>query len=766
MNIELEQNKKFINRYLGQKEALPLEARELLASEDKGSILLYSLIDLDDQLKFCEHWLIITDGFITIMAERNEQFLILKRFELSKIAQVKELRSLSCSSLIFIEAHDKEALAKVQFTHRQKVIMGHIKFLCENATDQRFTEMTHTLLGGNDNADAIYQESVMKPIVEAQNSVTSENAKTLWRLLSYLRPYKRELLLGSSGAVATTLVSLVPAYISGRLIDEVVRPFQDESLSMNEASTLGWIMVGTLGITYLLREFFIYIRLNKMSILGEKVAYDLRRELYAHLQTLSMDFFSRKQTGSIISRVSSDTDRIWDFVAFGVVETGIAVITLLGLSAVLIALDWRLGLVMALPVPLLLYSIYNHGEKMKKLFLKAWRKWSNVTAVLSDTIPGIQVVKAFNQEEKEKRRFDQRNEEVTDEFNNIHGEWTKFWPLLMLTFQGVLFAVWCFAMPRLISEENHLSAGTFVSFLLYMTMFSAPIEILGQVARMVNRALSSAYRIFEILDTRATVTNVANPTHLKEVCGNVEFKNVFFSYDGVRPILQDLSFQVKAGEMIGLVGSSGGGKSTITKLIARFYDAQAGKILIDGKELRELDLGKFRRQVGMVLQEPYLFHGSIIENIAYGVPEATRAEIIEAAKIANAHNFIGKLPLGYDTVIGERGHTLSGGERQRVSIARAVLANPRILILDEATSAVDTETERKIQDALDRLIEGRTVFAVAHRLSTLRKADRIFVIGKGNIEEQGTHSELLEKEDGAYAKLHRMQSEMNKEFAL
>lgn len=281
---------------------------------------------------------------------------------------------------------------------------------------------------------------------------------------------------------------------------------------------------------------------------------------------------------------------------------------------------------------------------------------------------------------------------------------------------------------------------------------------------MLNRALSSAYRIFEVLDTKASIVDKENPLKLNELKGNVEFKNVFFSYDGVRPILQDLNFNVKAGEMIGLVGSSGGGKSTITKLIARFYDVNGGQILIDGHPLKDLEMGGYRKQVGMVLQEPYLFHGSIWDNIAYGVPNASAKEVIEAAKIANAHNFIGRLHLGYDTVIGERGHTLSGGERQRISIARAVLANPRILILDEATSAVDTETERKIQDALDKLIEGRTVFAVAHRLSTLRKADRIFVIGKGSITEQGTHSELLKIKNGEYAKLHRMQQEMSEEF--
>ncbi len=772
MTIEKNERKKIIEHFLGQAECLPETAKQLIAENSLGSIQLYALIDLNESLKFCEQWIVVTDKYLVTLAHRetitSSDIVIVKQFELSRIAEVKEVRSLSCSSLTFIEAHDLASLAKIYFTHRQKVIMGHIKYYCENKGNFfELNDLEHKQ-DNLDQAERLYQEGITKPIVEAQNSVTSENAKTLWRLLSYLLPYKKELILGMIGAVATTLVSLVPAYVSGKLIDDVIRPFQDGSLTFSQARDIGWIMLGCLGVSYALREFFIYVRLNKMSILGEKVAKDLREQLYRHLQTLSMDFFSSKQTGSIISRVSADTDRIWDFVAFGVVEVSIALITLTGLSVVLMALDFQLGVIMTIPVPFLLYGIYDHGEKMKKLFLRAWRKWSNVTAVLSDTIPGIQVVKAFNQEKKEELRFNKRNEEVTNEFNHIHEAWTKFWPILMTSFQAVLLTVWIFALPRLIGakEQEALSAGTFISFLLYMTMFQAPIEVLGQVARMLNRALSSAYRIFEVLDTKTSISNSEDAQEISEVRGDVEFKNVFFSYDGVRPIIKDLSFNVRAGEMIGLVGSSGGGKSTITKLIARFYDIQGGRILIDGVDLKDVELGSFRKQVGMVLQDPYLFHGSIMENIAYGVPDATSKEIIEAAIMANAHNFIGRLPHGYDTVVGERGHTLSGGERQRISIARAILANPRILILDEATSAVDTQTERKIQDALDKLIVGRTVFAVAHRLSTLRKANRIFVIGQGKIVEEGTHNELLKDEEGKYSTLHRMQQEMSESFAL
>ncbi|MCH7890741.1 MAG: ATP-binding cassette domain-containing protein [Gemmatimonadetes bacterium] len=291
-------------------------------------------------------------------------------------------------------------------------------------------------------------------------------------------------------------------------------------------------------------------------------------------------------------------------------------------------------------------------------------------------------------------------------------------------------------------------------------MFIGPMEIIGQMARTVQRATTSAHRVFEVLDTEPEIVDVAEPLRLEPVEGRVTFENVSFGYDGVRQVLRSVSFDVEPGEMIGLVGPSGGGKTTVTNLIARFYDVTAGRVLVDGVDVRTLETGHFRRQLGMVLQEPYLFHGSIMENIRYGNVEAPAEEIIEAAKAANAHDFVVKLPQGYDTIVGERGQNLSGGERQRVSIARAILHNPRILILDEATSSVDTETERKIQEAMDRLVAGRTVFAIAHRLSTLHKASRLFVMKDGRLAEAGTHEELLSKPDGIYARLHGLQMEL------
>jgi ATP-binding cassette subfamily B protein len=294
-----------------------------------------------------------------------------------------------------------------------------------------------------------------------------------------------------------------------------------------------------------------------------------------------------------------------------------------------------------------------------------------------------------------------------------------------------------------------------------MTMFIAPIDIIGQMARIMNRATSSAHRIFEVLDTQPQVVDQKHAIRLEPVEGRVTFEDVTFGYDGVRQVVRGISFDVEPGEVIGLVGPSGGGKTTVTNLIARFYDVTGGRVLIDGVDLRDLDTGHYREQLGMVLQDPYLFHGSVIDNIRYGMPDADPERVIEAAIAANAHDFLCKLPDGYDTMVGERGHTLSGGERQRISIARAVLHDPRILILDEATSSVDTETEYKIQEALDRLVADRTVFAIAHRLSTLRRADRIFVIDEGRLTEHGTHLELMAKPEGTYRRLCELQQELS-----
>jgi ATP-binding cassette subfamily B protein len=763
------QNKRNLNdsdliaRYTTQPAMLPLALRSQIEQQIDGQpVQLYALADLDQSMQLCEIWVVLSQDYLVIAESVDDSdhydFKIINR---DTIRTVHELTGLSCSSLLIDGPTGDTRLAVLRYSHRQRRAMENIRYLLDQCIDGCDIQP--------EDADQVYASAITQPVRDAQASVSGQQLTVLWRLLSYLGPYRRELMIGMLAAVVMTILSLLPPYLTKYLIDQVVKPFETGAMTMDQAQLIGWVVIATLALAYLLREVGHWLRLRYMSILGEFVAADLRRELYEHLQRLSLSFYTRKQTGSIISRVSHDTDRLWDFIAFGVVEVSLSVIMLLGLSVMLLYLDWRLGLVMVLPLPLVFFALLLHSRNLKRLFLRAWRKWSAVTEVLSDTIPGMRVVKAFNQERREIHRFNVSNDNALFEFNSLHGIWSRFWPLLMLALHVMAIAVWMFALPRLLNGQDGqvmgLSFGTFMAFLLYTGMFFQPIETVGMVTRMMNRATSSALRIFEILDTQPDISDVTDSVKLDPVSGRVTFQDVNFSYDGVRQVLRDVSFDIAPGEMIGLVGHSGSGKTTVTNLISRFYEATGGSILIDGHDIRRLDTGHYRRQIGVVLQDSHLFHSTVVENIRYGSPQASLGEVIEAARAANAHEFVTRLPNGYDTVVGERGHTLSGGERQRIAIARAILNDPRILILDEATSSVDTETERKIQEALERLVEGRTVFAVAHRLSTLRRATRLLVLKEGRLVEQGSHRELLDREDGVYRKLHESQREMHEMFA-
>lgn len=750
-------NSELFVRYLGQSPELPELARAAARSAFSGeAIVAYALSDLDRELSLRELWFVLSARRAAVVTREGAGYRALC-FDRSMIRAISGEPGLSCQVLRIHGEPDRAPLAELYFTRRQRRGMCRLGFLLEQALEQRNVSVG--------DPDLEYANAVLEPVRQAQALVVSNQLAVVWRLLKYLEPYRRRVLWGMSAAFGITVLSMLPPFMTGHLVDHVIGPVQAGRVPAAEVSSLAWLCVLGIAVTYVLRQLCVWVRLRLMAELGEFVAQDLRDEVYEHLHKLSLSFFGRKKTGSLITRVSSDTDRLWEFLAFGVVEVSLSLIMLLGLSGILIALDFRLGLLVSAPVPLLCFAIYRNGQSMETLFLRAFRKWSRLTDVLSDTIPGMRVVKAFNQERRERERFERCNRDVVGEFNRIHAEWTSFWPRLSFGIQLTIVAAWTAALPRLLGETSSLgpplSTGTFVSFLLYTTMFVQPIETVGQVARMLHRATSSAHRVFEVLDTEPEVRDAERPLALEPISGHVEFRNVSFGYDGVRQVIRDLSFVVKPGELIGLVGPSGGGKTTLINLLTRFYDIQEGQILIDGVDLRTLDSGVFRQQVGMVLQEPYLFHGTILENIRYGRPDASPRQVIEAARTANAHDFVCKLPLAYDTIVGERGHTLSGGERQRISIARALLNDPRILILDEATSAVDTETELRIQEALDRLVAGRTVFAIAHRLSTLRRASRLFVIADGKLSEAGTHAELMAHPKGIYRRLFSLQQELD-----
>jgi ATP-binding cassette subfamily B protein len=746
-------NQAIISRYIGQPASLPSELRSALERAWDGQrVELYALADLDDTLRLRESWLALGASHVAVARTAADGSWQIESVERSRVRALRDVPGLSANTLLVLGDEGAAPLIVVRYTNRQRAAVENIRFVLDEAITGRSVTL--------DDADRVYADAVARPVRDAQALVAGRESTVMFRLLRYLTPYRRQVIIGLSAAAVVTLASLLPPYLAGYLIDRVVRPTQEGRLTVDVARRLAWIAVGAMALLHVVRQAAAHLRLRLMSTLGELVARDLRSELYAHIQRSSLAFFSRKKTGSLISRVTADTDRLWEFIAFGVVDVSLSLVMLTGLGAVLLTLDWRLGLVMTLPVPVFCWLIYRHGESMNGLFIRTWRKWSRVTDILSDTIPGIRVVKAFNQESREIHRFQVRNDDVTDEINHIHALWTRFWPSLMFAVHATTVLVWILAVPRLLGSGHPLSAGVFVSFLLYTTMFVAPIEVIGQMVRTINRAVSSAHRVFEVLDSEPEVKDAPHPVRLSPVTGRVTFDNVTFAYDGVRQILRGVSFDVQPGELVGLVGPSGGGKSTIVSLIARFYDVSGGAVRVDDVNVRDLDAGHYREQLGMVLQDPYLFHGTVLDNIRYGLPTASLGAVVEAAKAANAHDFICKLGQGYDTVVGERGHTLSGGERQRISIARAILHDPRILILDEATSSVDTETEHQIQEALDRLIAGRTVFAIAHRLSTLRKASRLFVISDGRLAESGTHRELLGRPDGIYRRLYEMQLQL------
>jgi ATP-binding cassette subfamily B protein len=746
-------NQEIIVRYIGQPASLPRDLRGAIERTWDGEpVQLYALADLDPSLNLAVSWLALGPRHVAVACQAPDGSWTIESVERSRIRALRDVPGLSANTLLILGDEGSAPLIVVRYTRRQRAAIENIRFVLDEALTGRSVTL--------DDADRVYADAVARPVRDAQALVAGRESAVMLRLLRYLAPYRRQVTIGLTAAAVVTLASLLPPYLAGYLIDRVVRPTQEGRLTVDVARRMAWIAVTAMALLHVVRQAAAHVRLKLMSTLGELVARDLRAELYAHIQRSSLAFFSRKKTGSLISRVTADTDRLWEFIAFGVVDVSLSIVMLIGLGAVLLTLDWRLGLVMTLPVPVFCWLIYRHGESLNGLFIRTWRKWSRVTDILSDTIPGIRVVKAFNQESREIERFEVRNDDVTDEINNIHAIWTRFWPSLMFAVHATTVLVWVLAVPRLLGSGHPLTGGVFVSFLLYTTMFVAPIEVIGQMVRTINRAVSSAHRVFEVLDSEPEVKDAPTAVRLTPVSGRVTFENVTFAYDGVRQILRGISFDVQPGELVGLVGPSGGGKSTIVSLIARFYDVSGGVIRIDGVNVRALETGHYREQLGMVLQDPYLFHGTILDNIRYGLPTASLGAVVDAAKAANAHDFICKLGQGYDTVVGERGHTLSGGERQRISIARAILHDPRILILDEATSSVDTETEHEIQEALDRLIAGRTVFAIAHRLSTLRKASRLFVISDGRLAESGTHRELLARSDGIYRKLYELQLQL------
>jgi len=588
-----------------------------------------------------------------------------------------------------------------------------------------------------------------------------EKGALLGRLFTYLKPHWYIALISFILSLSTTGLNLIPNYIGKYLMDMVFVPVSNTDDPRR--FVLLNIFVSALIGAHLISTGLGTARNYMMSWLGNKVILDLRTSAYEYLQRLSLSFYDKKETGRLMSRITYDTGNLQNFIVNGIQDFVMNILTLLGMCLILFLTSWRLAALTLLPLPILAFSSYIFGKKMHMIYHKVWRRMASISAILADTIPGVRVVKTFVAENREIDKFNKVNQDYFNSNMNAAKLSTIYFPIMgFVTFAGGIIIRW-FGGHDVITGD--MTVGELTMFMGYMWQFYAPVEGLTRLNHMLQMAASAAERVFEILDAQPEIEDKKDAKEIPIIEGNIKFDNVVFSYDGEKNALDGISFEAKAGEMIGLSGPSGAGKTTLINLIGRFYEANEGNITIDGYDIRDVKVKSLRDQISIVLQDPFLFHGSIAENISYGKPSASMAEIIASAKTANAHEFIMGFPDGYDTMIGERGVGLSGGEKQRISIARAILINPRILILDEATSSVDTETESLIQSAVDRLIEGRTTFAIAHRLSTLKKADKLLILEKGKIAEMGSHNELLEN-NGLYRRLVDMQSELSKVVAV
>ncbi|MBT0960467.1 ABC transporter ATP-binding protein [Denitromonas sp. IR12] len=573
---------------------------------------------------------------------------------------------------------------------------------------------------------------------------------TLFRLWRFAKPYKGQLLLGFLLTLAATGATLVPPYLTMPLMDNVLIPYQN---GQQIDTSLVTLYLGGLFASALVAWLLGWARTYILALFSERIGADLRTTTYDHLLRQSLEYFGNKRTGDLMARISSETDRICVFLSLHALDFATDVLMIIMTAIILASINPWLALVTLVPLPFIAWLIHLVRDRLRTGFDKTGRVWGEITSVLADTIPGIRVVKAFAQEKRESERFHEANRinlQANDKLNRV---WSLFSPTVALLTEIGLLVVWAFGIWQV--ANNDITVGVLTAFLAYIGRFYGRLDSMSRIVSVTQKAAAGAKRVFDILDHASSVPEPTNPVHLGPVRGEITVAGVGFRY-GNRSVLRDVDMVIQPGEMVGLVGHSGSGKSTLVNLMCRFYDVSEGAIRIDGIDVRSVPVTEYRKHIGLVLQEPFLFFGTIAENIAYGKPDATRDEVVAAARAAHAHEFILRLPQGYDSLVGERGQGLSGGERQRISIARALLIDPKILILDEATSSVDTETEKEIQKALDNLVRGRTTIAIAHRLSTLRKANRLVVMDRGRVVEEGDHDTLIDHR-GFYWRLYEAQ---------
>ena len=562
------------------------------------------------------------------------------------------------------------------------------------------------------------------------------------RLLKYVRPYMHRLMLAILCTVLAAACNLYLPWIIKDVVDKVL---------VDKDTFMLYLIAVSIIVIFIIRGIFFYGQSYLMSWVGQKVVIDIRGEIFRKLQRLSMSFYDKNKTGTIMSYVTNDVAALQTAMVEKAVELVTEGLILIGSIVAMLWLDWKLTLFTFCTFPIVLWCMDSFGKKIRKNGGEIQECTAELTSVLQETVSSARVIKSFVREEYETDRFDNQNKEnfyANIKLNSLLTPVVEF-----VAAVGVTIVMWYGGRSVI---DGDITAGALVAFLVYAVNIANPIKRLTKVAASIQKALAAGDRVFGVLDLPEDIKEVPDAKVLPPVKGKVEFDNVKFSYNPDEEVLDGLSFTVNPGEVTAIVGPSGAGKSTIASLLPRFYDVTGGDIRIDGYSIKDLTLDSLRGQVGIVPQETMLFNGSVYDNILYGRLDATEEEVYAAAKAANADEFIRQLPQGYETQLGDRGVNISGGQRQRIAIARAILKNPRILILDEATSALDTESERVVQEALDRLMIGRTSFVIAHRLSTIKNADKILVLEHGALVEAGTHDELI-AQNGLYAHLYQIQ---------
>lgn len=727
------------------------EMKKLRSREDPAFPYLFAIVgDISVKSEYCRNVLLVSEKKIDTYEIDTDHFGRSVALDEVESAQNKRMYG---NALLRLKLKSGETVNIFRYT------------FSVNALSEAAAGFISTVSSGGD-VDEAYD--CMKAVYEKQLSVCPKCGRTLSspgatcihcaskkkvvaKLGKYLIPEIKQLVFSILLAVTSTSLSLIPPMLTKSLVDDI--------LPNRNAEKLTYVAIGLVAL-HIMTHLIGAVRGTVLRKAGDRIILNLRNDVFEKAQYLPMRFYDKTSTGAVINRISGDSNTLLGFMLRITQEVVVEFFKMIGIIVVMLIMNPRLTLLSLIPVPLVVIGARIFGKKIRPFYLRIWRRWTAVASVLTDTIPGIRVVKSFTNEEGAAKRFKKENQEWYNTDASAAAILNAF-PAIVNTLISIgSVMIWVFGGRMVINGSAELTPGLLVSFISYASMFYGPVNFFANLYDSYQSALASSERILDILD--------AEPEHdfgkghvLPGIKGKIEFKNVSFSFDRTKKTLKNINLTINPGDIVGIVGTTGSGKSTLINLFMRYYDHYDGEIYVDGVNIKDIDMQYYRGQIGFVQQEPLMFHDTIFNNIAYGIENCPVERVLQAADVANAHEFIVRQPDGYDAVLGERGVGLSGGERQRVSIARAVLKNPSILVFDEATASVDSETEHLIQEAIERLISGRTTIMIAHRLSTLSKANKIVVVDNGEIIECGSPEELLAAK-GKYYRLVEIQSMSDK----